>query len=60
MVPASGPAGGGVGVPQIPWVEPCCWMHVDPLQQSPLIEQGPPAGTHEEGTPPSIPVPGGL
>jgi hypothetical protein len=56
FIPASlvgGVPGGGVGMPQIPWVEPIGWMQVEPTQQSPLIEHGPPEGTHDEGTPPS-------
>jgi hypothetical protein len=56
VVPASeagGVPGGGVRLPQIPWVEPTGWMQVDPMQQSPLIEHGPPVGTQAEGTPPS-------
>ncbi len=56
VVPASvagGDPGGEVVVPQIPWVEPMDWMQVDPRQQSPLIEHGPPAGTQADGTPPS-------
>jgi hypothetical protein len=55
-VPASvagGVPGGSVGRPQIPWVEPTDWMQVEPMQQSPLIEHGPPEGTQAEGTPPS-------
>ena len=56
IVPASVPGGvpgGGVTVPHIPWVEPTGWIQVEPMQQSPLIEQGPPPGTHANGTPPS-------
>ena len=55
-VPASvagGVPGGSVGMPHIPWVEPMGWMQVEPMQQSPLIEHGPPEGTQAEGTPPS-------
>jgi hypothetical protein len=61
-VPASRPDGGpdgGPGAPQVPWVVPIGWMQVVPTQQSPLIEHGPPPGTHFDGTPPSIPVLGG-
>jgi hypothetical protein len=56
-VPASrgGVPGGGVVAPQTPWVEPIFWMHVDPGQQSPLMEQGPATGT-QDGTPPSRPL----
>ena len=59
--PASCPGlpGGGVGRPQMPWVEPCGTMHITPTQQSPLIVQGPPDGTQVEGTPPSMVEPGG-
>lgn len=55
LTPASGAPSGGMGTPQIPWVEPMSWMQLEPIQQSPLIEHGPPAGTHEDGVPPSIP-----
>jgi len=60
-VPASvgGVPGGSVGMPHIPWVEPIGWMQVDPMQQSPLIEHGPPEGTQAEGTPPSSVETGG-
>ena len=65
--PSTGPAppstggdpGGGGRVPHTPWVEPTCSMHTEPTQQSALIVHGPPAGTHADGTPPSMPEMGG-
>ena len=56
VAPASAAGGvpGGVLLPQMPCVEPMGWMQVEPMQQSPLIEHGPPAGTQADGgTPPS-------
>src|SRR5512138_1833813 len=62
-VPASWPGllGGGVGSPQMPWVEPGSSMHTTPTQQSALMVQGPPDGTQVAGgsTPPSTVVVGG-
>jgi len=41
-------------LPHTPWVVPMGWMHSEPLQQSPVIEHGPPTGTQYGPTPPSV------
>jgi len=53
IVPPSGVCVGGCGrmLPHTPWVLPMGWMHIEPAQQSPVIEHEPPTGT-QLGPPP--------